>query len=107
VRPDKNGIVWGVRIFMGSWRVKLIFLLIVYFAGFATAIYTLAPVPENQADASVEKGFLYSAFRSDEFARSFNAGLHRAVDYGRAAAVRMSEFVKQKLDERVCKTKTG
>jgi len=92
---------------MGSWRVKLIFLLIVYFAGFATAIYTLAPVPENQADASVEKGFLYSAFRSDEFARSFNAGLHRAVDYGRAAAVRMSEFVKQKLDERVCKTKTG
>jgi len=100
VRPDKNGIVWGVRIFMRRWRVKLIFLLIVYFAGFATAIYTLAPAPENQADISVEKGFLYSAFKSDEFARSFNTGLHRAVDYGRAAAVRVSEFVKQKLDER-------
>ena len=85
---------------MGRWRVKLIFLLIVYFAGFATAIYTLAPAGENQADTSVEKGFLHSAFKSDEFARSFNTGLHRAVDYGRAAAVRVSEFVKQKLDER-------
>jgi hypothetical protein len=90
----------GVKTTMGRWRVKLIFLLIVYFAGFATAIYTLAPVPENQADTSAEKGFLHSAVRSDEFARSFNAGMHRAVDYGRAAAVRVSEFVKQKLDER-------
>ena len=85
---------------MGRWRVKLIFLLIVYFAGFATAIYTLAPVCENQADASAEKGFLSSAFKSDEFARSLNTGIHRAVDYGKAAAVRVSEFVKQKLDER-------
>jgi len=85
---------------MGRWRVKLIFLLIVYFAGFATAIYTLAPAGENQADTSVEKGFLHSAFKSDEFARSFNTGLHRAVDYGRAAAVRVSEFVKQQLNER-------
>ena len=90
----------GVKTIMGRWRVKLIFLLIVYFAGFATAIYTLAPACENQADASVEKGFLHSALKSDEFARSFNTGLHRAVDYGRAAAVRVSEFVKQQLDER-------
>lgn len=85
---------------MGRWRVKLIFLMIVYFSGFATAIYTLAPAGENQAVASVEKGFLHSAFKSDEFARSFNTGLHRAVDYGRAAAVRVSEFVKQQLNER-------
>ena len=85
---------------MGRWRVKLIFLLIVYFAGFATAIYTLAPAPENQADISSEKGVLHSAFKSDEFARSLNTGLHKAVDYGRAVAVRVSEFVKQKLDER-------
>jgi hypothetical protein len=90
----------GVRLFMGRWRVKLIFLLIVYFAGFATAIYTLAPAGENHADISVEKGFLHSAFKSDEFAKSFNTGLHRAVDYGRAAAVQVSEFVRQKLYER-------
>ena len=87
---------------MGRWRVKLVFLLIVYFAGFATAIYTLAPVPENQiqADASAEKGFLHSAFKSDEFAMSINSGIHKAVDYGKAVAVRVSEFVKQKLNER-------
>jgi len=86
---------------MSRWRVKLIFLLIVYFAGFATAIYMLAPVPEqNQADASDEKSFAYSAFKSDEFAKSFNAGMHRAVDFGKAAALRVSEYIRAKLDER-------
>jgi len=43
---DKN--VFGrEKLLMGAWRSKFIFLLIVYFAGFATAIYILVPVPEN------------------------------------------------------------
>lgn len=85
---------------MRGWRIKLIFLLIIYFAGFATAIYMLAPVAdENQAVASGEKSFMYSAFKSDEFAKSFNAGMHRAVDFGKAAALHMSGYVKQKFDK--------
>ncbi|MHC4397784.1 MAG: hypothetical protein ACYS1A_19235 [Planctomycetota bacterium] len=84
---------------MRGWRLKLVFLLIVYFAGFATAIYTLAPVPENQAVASGEKGFVHSAFKSDEFAKSFNSGMHKAVDFGKAAALRMSGFIRNKVDE--------
>ena len=86
---------------MSRWRIKLIFLLIVYFAGFATAIYTLVPVTdENRADASGENSFVYSAFKSDELAGSFNTGMHRAVDFGKAAALRVSSFVRDKLDER-------
>ena len=85
---------------MRGWRGKIIFLLVVYFAGFATAIYCLAPVPENQAIQSGEKGFAYSAFKSDEFAKSFNAGLHKCVDFGKDAACRAGRFMKQKLDER-------
>jgi len=85
---------------MGGWRTKLIFLLIVYFAGFATAIYCLAPVPENQASQLGEKSFANSALKSDEFARSFNAGMHKCIDFGKDTAQRVSTFLKQKLDDR-------
>lgn len=83
-----------------GWRSKIIFLLVVYFAGFATAIYCLAPVPENQTNQSGKKGFVHSVFKSDRFAQSFNTGLHKCVDFGKDAACRTGKFVKQKLDER-------
>jgi len=85
---------------MRGWRSKIIFLLVVYFAGFATAIYCLTPVPENQANQPAHKGFAYSAFKSNEFAKSFNSGMHKCLDFGKDAACRVSKFVKQKLDER-------
>lgn len=85
---------------MGAWRSKLIFLLIVYFAGFATAIYCLAPVPDEQLCKPSEKSFAYSALKSDEFAQSFNVGMHKCLDFGKDAARRVSAFLKQKLDER-------
>ncbi len=85
---------------MGGWRSKLIFLLVVYFAGFATAIYCLAPVPESQYLQNGEKGFAYSAIKSDEFAKSFNTGMHKCLDFAKDAAWRAGKLIKQKLDER-------
>ena len=85
---------------MRGWRIKFIFLLIVYFAGFATAIYTLAPTPELKAGRSREKGFAHSVLNSDEFAKSFNAGIHRCIDFGKDAALRTAEFLKQTFDEK-------
>jgi len=85
---------------MGAWKTKLIFLLIVYFAGFATAIYCLAPVPENRTSQVAEKSFVNSALKSDEFAQSFNAGMHKCLDFGKTAAQRVGTFLKQKLDDR-------
>ncbi|MHC4618608.1 MAG: hypothetical protein ACYTEQ_12750 [Planctomycetota bacterium] len=85
---------------MGGWRSKIIFLLIVYFAGFATAVYCLAPVPEDREKGSYEKTFAYSVFKSDEFAKSFNSGMHKCLDVAKDAAQRAGEFVKQKLEER-------
>ncbi len=85
---------------MGGWRSKLVVLLVVYFAGFATAIYCLAPVPENQASDAGEKGFVNSALKSDEFAQSFNAGMHKCLDFSRDAVRRAGAFIKQKLDDR-------
>ena len=85
---------------MRGWRLKFIFLLIVYFAGFATAIYTLAPVPESQALQSCEKSFAHSALKSDEFAQSFNVRLHKCLDFSKDTARRLGAFLSQKWDDR-------
>ena len=96
-----------------GWRSKFIFLLIVYFAGFATAIYCLAPVPDNHerpfrshvavgghAASDGDRGFVYSVLKSDEFAKSFNAGLHRFLGFAKDSANHAAVFLKEKLDER-------
>jgi len=82
---------------MRGWRTKFIFLLIVYFTGFATAIYTLAPTPESKICQSHEKNLVQSAFKSDKFAESFNQGMHKCIDFGKHAALRTSKFINQKI----------
>jgi len=84
---------------MGGFRHKIVFLLVVYFAGFATAIYTLAPVPENVSRTDGQS-FGYSALKSDKFAKSFNSGIHKCIDFSKDAAQQVSRFIKQKADER-------
>ena len=74
-----------------GWRNKLAFLLVVYFAGVATAIYCLAPVPNSTG----EGGFAYSALKSDEFAVAFNEGLHKLIDFGKSAALYTADLIKQ------------
>ena len=91
---------------MGTWRGKLILLLVIYFAGFATAIYTLAPTPENQAGRFSEKNFTHSALKSDEFAQSFNSGIHKCLDFGKEFTCRIGKFIKQKIDERQLRAKS-
>ena len=81
---------------MRGWRTKFIFLLIVYFAGFASAIYALAPTPQGQDD---EGGVLNSDFQVSSFAKSFNSGMHKAIGAGKEAAQHAAKFVKQKIDE--------
>lgn len=84
---------------MRGWRTKFIFLLIVYFAGFATAIYMLAPAPEGSADKSFRGTSSVSAFNSQEFVESFNAGIHKCLAFGKVAAIHTAEFLKEKLEE--------
>ena len=91
---------------MRTWRGKFVFLLIVYFAGFATAIYTLAPAPENQDFRHGSKNFSCSALKSDEFAQSFNTGMHKCLDFSKDLAWRMGKFLKQKIDERQLKAES-
>ncbi len=84
---------------MGGWRAKLIFLLVVYFTGFATAIYCLAPAPNTGFEGD-QKQFAACALKSDDFAVAFNSGLHKCVRFGRKAALQTAYFFKEKYHNR-------
>ena len=88
---------------MKGWRSKLIFLFIVYFAGFATAIYMLAPAPEKEAAPDGEQAKISSAFSnfdSQEFVKSFNTGMHKCIDFGKEAALRTAKYIREKAQEK-------
>lgn len=84
---------------MRGWRTKFIFLLIVYFAGFATAIYMLAPTPDGSGDKSFGNTSSVSKFNSQEFVESFNVGIHKCLAFGKVAAMHTADFLKEKIEE--------
>lgn len=80
---------------MRGWRTKFIFMLIVYFAGFASAIYALAPTPQ----ACDGDGLHAKDFQVSKFAMECNSGLHKAIGAGKQAAQQMATFLRQKYEE--------
>jgi hypothetical protein len=82
-----------------GWRSKFVFVLVVYFAGFATAIYCLAPAPEGQKGTPQGKGLFGSALRSDRIVASVNSGIHKCIGVGKEAAT----LAALKIQEEVAK----
>jgi hypothetical protein len=75
-----------------GWRSKLIFLMIVYFAGFATAIYYLAP------DGRAKGGYSYSSNEQSNDAGIFADLYNKASAKACAGLSAMnSEEFKEKL----------
>ncbi len=90
------------RILVKGWRSRFIFTLLVFFAGFATAIHTLAPAPDDETTATER----YSAktspewkFNSEEFVEDLNSGMHKALEFGKKAAVRTGKVLRKKVKE--------
>ena len=86
--------------FIRGWRNKLIFLLVIYFAGFTTAVYCLAPTPQNTDNRTDYNSFAHSVLKSDEFATTFNEGLHKVIDFSKSAALRTADFIKEEYNKR-------
>ena len=85
---------------MKGWRSRFIYTLVVFFAGFAAAIYTLAPVPEEKtAGGRCEKNSPVSKFNSEEFVEGFNTGMHKCLEFGKEAAMRTGKLLREKLKE--------
>jgi hypothetical protein len=83
-----------------GFRGKLVCLLIAYFAGFATAIYCLSPVPEEQAAFYGKQGFPQSAIKSDWFAKSANIAIRKLLDFSHDAVSQTLDKLKQKSVEK-------
>ena len=84
---------------MRGWRSRFVFTLIVYFAGFATAIYALAPAPKSETTQESKRSKPYAQFDSQEFVASFNTGMHKCLEFGKEAAQRTAKIVKEKVKE--------
>ena len=87
-----------------GWRGKFVFLLMVYAAGFLTAIYCLVPAPEGASRRAGQQGSLVKALQSDEFAKSVNSGMHKAIDLGKEAAQRAAQAIRERIDEAQAKS---
>ncbi len=99
---------------MLGWRGKIVFLLMAYFAGFATANHLLTP-KDNHDEAKqtysydVETSYDYDVetrqFTDTEFTQSFNTGMHKCFDFcfdlAKDMSARAGRLIKEKLKERL------
>ena len=85
-------------------RAKFVFLLIVYSAGFLTAIYCLAPAPDQTPGQPGQRSALLGSLKSDEFAQSVNSGMHKALGLGKEAAQRAGKMIREKIEKAQAKT---
>ena len=72
----------------------------VYFAGFATAVYNLSPAPDNYTEQHATKEIVKTELNSQQFMLSLNSGLHKCVGFAKDATVQAGKFIKQKIEDR-------
>jgi len=95
-----------------GWRTKFVFLLIVYAAGFATAVYCLAPTPDqkvqpprqlagtsNAVQHVWESAQVGSTLKSQELIKSFNSGMHKCIGFSKEAVAEAAKLLQTKIDE--------
>lgn len=88
-----------------GWRSKFVLLLIVYGAGFATAIYCLSPAPDSAPGQLDGTGRILAKLKSEEFTQSVNSGMHKAIAFGKEAATKAAGMIREKIDEAQAKSK--
>jgi len=82
-----------------GWRSKFVFLLIVYCAGFATAVYCLAPVTESPPAQPLQLAQLGSSLKTQELLQSFNSGMHKCLGFSKEAAAEAAKLLQAKIEE--------
>ena len=90
--------------------MKLVFMLIIYLAGFATAVHFLAQKPANQASQSYEdRSYEDSSyedsnvnpeksFDSQAFVETFDAGMRKCAVIAKNATVQIYGLIKEKIE---------
>ena len=77
---------------MGRWRAKFVSTMVIYVAGFLTAIYFLGPGPESSEVFKLPEG---TSFDRERLLRKVNSGLHSCVDLGKEAAGHVAVVIRE------------
>lgn len=92
---------------MGQWRTKLLKSIILYSAGFITAVYVLAPSPAPTTDGGgTGERYMWSSgteeagFSSQDRAATMRAGLDKVIRFAEDNAVKGIRAVKAQIDQR-------
>ena len=88
---------------MHRWRSKLLMALIIYFAGFVSAIYALAPAPDKKGDGKARQSNESSsqaASKSERLALAVNSGMRKCISFAEEKTVAAREFAKAELARR-------
>ena len=90
---------------MGRWRGKVLFAMIVYAAGFFTAIYVLAP-SDTQAVAGwdgqpdrIQGQTAQAGFDGQAWAASARAGMNKAIAFAEEQALHLAEQLKTSMQQ--------
>ena len=79
--------------------MKLIFLVLIFGAGFATGIYMTTPATA-QAGGTEQANLNSAAMISPETAQKINVGMRKCVDVSKEAAVDAGEYIRNKFKEK-------
>jgi hypothetical protein len=85
---------------MKDHRIKLIPLLLVYFAGFATAVYFLSPSEEQPINQTNTQNIEKTSFDKQQFIKAFNLGLHKCAYISKETAIEAAQYIMQKWHDR-------
>ena len=89
--------------------MKILFWVIIFFAGFATAVYCLTPVHANPAlhagANSFAKSGTLSGVKPGVFKQTLYVAVSRLGVVAKDTACGAYQFVRQKLDEKQSKVK--
>lgn len=86
---------------MRNWQGKFITFLIVFFAGFATAVYALAPSSKtsSKSNAPAKTASISDNTTSQELAYALNSGMHKFQSFAEEKSRQAGRVIKQKLED--------
>ena len=88
---------------MCGWRSKLLLTLIVYFAGFATAIYALAPADSRSltfgSETAEQQGPVLAGIQTEKFVRFVDVGMKKTFSFAEEKSLVACKLIKDKLAE--------
>lgn len=85
-----------------QWRGKILFAMILYSAGFATAIYVLTPSNLQAADSqdcTQEQATERTGMESQAWAASVRVGMTKAMGFAEEQALSLAEKIKTRMDQ--------